>query len=164
MRKSWVVILLSILVIGLVAGVIAFSGDSSDEPAPASVRETTQPTETNDAENGSADTVASNSIRTYSEANLAQSEADTNLIFFHAVWCTVCNSVERSLEAGVIPDDINIYKVDFDSDKGQNLAEMYDIPIQYTMVQVNTEGEEITQWVNNFNDGIEDIKENIVQS
>jgi hypothetical protein len=103
-----------------------------------------------------------NGIMEYSPEALAASETDNNLLFFHAGWCTVCNQVERNIEAGSIPDDLSIFKVDYDSAEGQSLAANYNIPIQYSMVQVDTEGNEVTQWVNNFSDGIDEISSNLL--
>ncbi len=96
-------------------------------------------------------------IEDYSPEALAASETEANLLFFHAAWCTVCNAVERNIEAGTIPDSLTIFKVDYESPEGQALADTYNIPIQYTMVQVDTEGREVTQWVNNFSDGVNEI-------
>ena len=106
----------------------------------------------------------SNSILDYSPAKLAASTAKYNLIFFHASWCTVCNSVQRSIEAGSIPDDLSIFKIDYDSNEGQALANKYHLPIQYTMVQVDNQGNEISQWINNFNDGVTEILDHLSQT
>lgn len=97
----------------------------------------------------------------YSAAALAESDTDKNLLFFHAAWCTVCNSVERNLDVASIPDDLTIFKVNYDSDEGQALAEKHKIPVQFSMVQVDTAGNELTQWVSQFNDGINEITEQL---
>ena len=97
----------------------------------------------------------------YDLALLANSDADNNILFFHADWCSVCNAVERNLTAGNIPDGTRIFKVDYESSEGRDLAEKYDIPIQYSMVQVDTDGSEITQWVNQSFFTIEDVLERV---
>jgi len=166
--------IIGLAAVALVGGVF-LAGDSSDEPAP-SVTTTTnsspappQPESDNATANG-ADTkdsvevasAGSQGIQDYSPEALKASTTKNNLLFFHAAWCTVCNSVERNIEAGAIPDDLSIFKVDYDSDLGQKLAGEYKIPIQYSMVQVDNNGQELHQWVNNFNDGIDDITGNLL--
>lgn len=101
-------------------------------------------------------------LQEYSQAALANSTTEKNLIFFHAAWCSVCNAVEQNLEASNIPDTISIFQVDYDSPEGQALADKYNIPIQYTMVQVDTDGAELTQWVNTPRDGIDQVVERLI--
>jgi len=97
----------------------------------------------------------------YKEELLAESNTETNVLFFHAKWCSVCNAVERNLQAGNIPEGLRILKVDYDSNEGRALAEKYKIPIQYSMVQVDSQGNEVTQWVNQSFFTIENVLEQI---
>ena len=158
-----VVYLIIVLVISALAGGVYITKSSDEEQSSdnMSQSETNSLADSADAAEGEAEinvpSTGSQPIQAYSTDALAASTTDNNLLFFHAAWCTVCNSVERNLEAGSIPDDLTIFKIDYDSDLGQDLARNYIIPIQYTMVQVDTEGNEITQWVNNFGDGVDEI-------
>ncbi|MDX1765977.1 MAG: hypothetical protein R3313_03425 [Candidatus Saccharimonadales bacterium] len=97
----------------------------------------------------------------YTPGLLAQSDAETNILFFHADWCSICNAVERNLRAGNIPEGMTILKVDYESSDGRQLAEQYNIPIQYSMVQVDRDGNQITQWVNQSFYTIENVLEQI---
>ena len=163
-----VYVLIGIVVIALAGG--AFLAGNSDEDSAASEAPATQQqtmTDASDVADSDESEVTlqasgSNGIQEYSPELLAVSETDNNLLFFHAAWCTVCNSVERNLEAGSIPDDLSIFKIDYDSSEGQELAKQFNIPIQYTMVQVDTSGNEITQWVNNFGDGVDEISSRLL--
>lgn len=159
-------IIIAVVVLALAGGTIfAFTGDddSSDTTSSATFSNSAESVDqVESGDEGVEDTArGSGEIMAYSETSLAESKTEDNIIFFHAVWCTVCNSVEKSLNATGVPEDVSIFKIDYDSDEGQALAEKYNIPIQYTMVQVDKSGNEITQWVNQFNDGIEEIRPRI---
>lgn len=151
--------IIGLVVLALAAGTLV--SNTSDEDTAANANQTgtqtASPTDTNSASEIVVEPSGAHGILDYSSAALAASTTENNLLFFHAAWCTVCNSVERNIEAGSIPDSLSIFKIDYDSDEGQDLAAKYKIPIQYTMVQVDTSGNEITQWVNNFSDGLDDI-------
>ena len=158
--NKWILALIGLAVAGLVAGVIAFSG-TEPEATPANDSQNNQAAEVADTESMPG---AVGELTAYSPEKLAESEAEANILFFHASWCTVCNSVERAIMAGTIPEGMVIFKLDYESDEGQQLAEKYNIPIQYTMVQVDNAGNEITQWVNNYNDGPDEFKQRIEQT
>jgi thiol-disulfide isomerase/thioredoxin len=143
----------------LIAGAYLSSG-TDDEPSSTNTSQASIAEADND-ESIELEDAGSRGILEYSEAALAESDTDKNILFFHAQWCTVCKSVERNIEAASIPDDISIFLVDYDSDEGQALAAKHNIPIQYTMVQVDNQGKEITQWVNNFGDGLVEISEQL---
>lgn len=156
------------LVIVALAGGAFFAGgdeDSAESRDSMTVAVDSTPVDDTSGDEQSEITLQSsgaNSIQPYSVSALAESETENNLLFFHAQWCTVCKSVERNIEAGSIPDDLSIFLVDFDSNEGQDLADKYRIPIQYSMVQVDNDGTEVNQWVNNFGDGIDDITSNLL--
>lgn len=157
------VIALAVVVVGGL-GVLLFNSqddDSTDNTPTAANQSST--TERSDSQDSLEQTefTPGGEIVAYDAAQLASSDAETNILFFHAAWCSICNAVERNLEAGAIPEGVRIHKVDFESSEGQDLADKYNIPIQYSMVQVNTDGEEITQWVNQSFFTIEDIIERI---
>lgn len=159
--KNGIIAAVVLIVLGGV-GFLALSGDddssiqSSNSISSASQTES-EPTDSlvqNDFEPGGE-------LVDYDPAALASSDAETDILFFHAAWCTVCNSVERNLEAGAIPEGVRIHKVDHDSSVGQDLSDKYNIPIQYSMVQVDKSGNEITQWVNQSFFTIDDIIERV---
>ena len=160
-------VLFGIIAIAIIGGgVLAFSNstDDSSDSARSSSDTNVEQTEQNMSQDNDEIELASTGsgqVVAYSADALASSDTAQNLLFFHAAWCSICNSVERNLDASNIPDDLTIFKVDYDSTEGQELAEKYGIPIQYSMVQVSTNGDEITQWVNQHNDGISEINSNL---
>ena len=151
------------IVIVALAGGVFLASDSDDDTASQTTQQTGAMSDTV-ADNTSGDeqeielqSSGENGIQEYSPEALANSETEDNVLFFHAQWCSVCKSVERNIMAGSIPDNLSIFLVDYDSPEGRDLASQYEIPIQYSMVQVDTEGNEINQWVNNFNVGIDEV-------
>lgn len=156
-----------LVVVGIIGGGVWLFGSSDETPESNSMTSATNQSTAAEAdeENFVQETIeGGGELIDYSEKALAQSDADTNILFFHADWCTVCNNVESNLQAGNIPEGVRILKVDYESSIGRDLAETYDIPIQYSMVQVDSSGTEITQWVNQSFFTIEDILERIQTS
>lgn len=151
-------IILSALVVGVLAFAVITAGNEPEKtPKNSQTSISESNTTTSEKEVIEAPSAGKLGVLEYSAAALAESDTKHNIIFFHAAWCTVCRSVQENLDSAAIPDDVSIFKVDYDSDLGKSLASQYSIPIQYTMVQVDTEGKEITQWVNNYGYGIDDI-------
>lgn len=162
---------IAVVILALAGGVYLSKDNDDSVSSTDQVADTTASTEANETENKpqteaeeeiEVPAAGSQGILEYSPEALAASETEDNIVFFHAKWCTICNSVERNIQAGNIPDTLSIFKVDYDSDEGQALAEKYEIGPQYTMVQVNADGTEITKWVNQFNYGIEDVVNNLI--
>lgn len=65
----------------------------------------------------------------------------TKLLFFHAPWCTQCQALESDIEASTIPDDVTIFKVDYDTN--QDLRQKYGVTIQTTVVEVDDQGKKV---------------------
>lgn len=89
--------------------------------------------------------LAVGTYRDYSEEALAEPGFETNVIFFHASWCPECRAFEQSIEAGPIPDGVQILKADYDTETA--LKEKYVVDIQTTFVKVDDSGEMISKWV-----------------
>ena len=161
--------IIGIVVLALGGGLLLSGGDDDDTSAnttpnsnSSSMMQTEQQSSSQAESEIALESTGNNQIQDYSPEALAASETEDNLVFFHAAWCTVCESVRRNVEAGSIPDSLSIFQVDYDSDVGQELARTYNIGPQFTMVQVNPDGSQIGQWVNQFGDGIDDIVGNLI--
>lgn len=74
---------------------------------------------------------------TYSEANLdaALQNGKKVALFFHAPWCPTCKALDMSLRAEVIPDNVVVLKVDYDS--ATELKKKYGVRSQHTIVTVD---------------------------
>lgn len=164
MKKE--LIILFVVIVGSILGVVIL-GSSNDESA--STNQDNQPqniTASQENDSGANEEVrvspTSNEeakIVAYSEEAVANSDSENKILFFHAAWCSICNQVEKNIEAGTLSDDTTIFKVDYDSDKGQELARKYKIPVQYSMVVVESDGTEIKQWTNTYSTGPSEIAE-----
>ncbi len=118
---------------------------------------------TSNSQNSSNPTTASNAnYIDYSEESLAQSEADTNLLFFHAPWCTICTSIERNIKAAELPDNVTIHKVDYDN--SPELIDKYKINYQSAFVQVDEDGNLLKSWQGKFGDSVQEILSNTVST
>jgi thiol-disulfide isomerase/thioredoxin len=89
--------------------------------------------------------LAVGTYRDFSEEALAEPGYETNVIFFHASWCPECRAFEQSIEAGPIPDGVQILKADYDTETA--LKQKYVVDIQTTFVKVDDSGEMISKWV-----------------
>jgi thiol-disulfide isomerase/thioredoxin len=89
--------------------------------------------------------LAVGTYRGYSEEALAEAGYETNVIFFHASWCPECRAFEQAIEAGPIPEGVQILKADYDTETA--LKDKYGVDIQTTFVKVDDAGEMISRWV-----------------
>ena len=80
----------------------------------------------------------------YSDAALAQAKG-TKLLFFHAPWCPQCRELDASIQSGTIPDNLTIFKVDYDTN--QALRQKYGITLQTTVVQIDDAGGKVKSFV-----------------
>lgn len=69
----------------------------------------------------------------------------TRILFFHAPWCPQCRQLDASIKSGVIPNDVTIFKVDYDSN--QKLRQQYGVTIQTTLVLLDDNGNEAKKYV-----------------
>lgn len=69
----------------------------------------------------------------------------TKVLFFHASWCPKCRALEEDIEASQIPDNVTIFKVDFDT--ATELRERYGVTLQTTIVYVDDDGAALAKGV-----------------
>lgn len=150
MQKAIVPIVTVVAVVGLLVAIS--SGGDTTTPLATTTGSHSAP--------GEATTVSTSPIVDFSTDELAAAPDDQkNLLFFHAEWCTICKSIERNIDAGSLPDDITVFRVDYDNDI--ELLEKYDVNFQSAFVQIDKDGNEITSWQGQFGDDIDDILENV---
>lgn len=81
----------------------------------------------------------------YDATKVADAAAGGDVVlFFHASWCPSCKTLNSAIEAGSIPDGLTIMKVDYDS--ATDLRREHGVTYQHTLVQVDSDGEQITKW------------------
>lgn len=68
------------------------------------------------------------------------------VLFFHAPWCPTCRPADQSFQqnAGAIPQDVVLFKTDYDS--STELKKQYNVTYQHTYVLVDSDGKEIIKW------------------
>jgi len=66
------------------------------------------------------------------------------ILFFHASWCPNCRAADKDLTAAVLPNEITVFKADYDSE--DTLKQKYAITSQHTFVQIDDEGNMIKKW------------------
>lgn len=67
------------------------------------------------------------------------------VMFFHAPWCPQCRKLDEQLLAEGAPDDLTVFKVDYDS--RSDLRQKYGVTLQTTVVFVDDSGELISSSV-----------------
>ena len=83
--------------------------------------------------------------QTYDQKTFADNSASQRVLFFYADWCPSCRSADAILQKAQLPENVIIYKVNYD--QAAELKAQYGIMIQDTFVLVNAKGEKITQWI-----------------
>lgn len=102
---------------------------------------------TNAPYSGSSVQLATNYYE-FSEANLYQAQqTGRTVLYFWAPWCSTCSALDIELLEGKtsIPNGITLLRVPYD--QASDLKQKYNVTVQHTFVQVDTEGELITAWV-----------------
>jgi thioredoxin 1 len=82
----------------------------------------------------------------YSQSEFERATDKKRVYFFHASWCPTCKvaNIEFSNEAESIPEDVIVFKTDYDTQK--ELKKQFAITYQHTFVLVDTNGNEIKKW------------------
>jgi thiol-disulfide isomerase/thioredoxin len=77
---------------------------------------------------------------TYDEEQIAASEADHIVLFFHATWCPSCRALDNDITANAedIPFGVEIYKLDYDTET--ELKRQYGITTQHSIVEIDSNG------------------------
>lgn len=69
----------------------------------------------------------------------------TKILFFHAAWCPQCRQLDAQITTGPLPDNVTIFKVDYDTN--QALRQKYGVQLQTTLVKVDDNGNLIQKFV-----------------
>ena len=95
---------------------------------------------------GATPSVTDNRYMPYSPAAFDAARENKRVLYFHADWCSVCRPLDRefSQNAHQIPQDIVLFRTDYDTEK--ELKATYAITYQHTFVLVDRQGNEVTKW------------------
>jgi thiol-disulfide isomerase/thioredoxin len=67
------------------------------------------------------------------------------VLFFYAPWCPQCRALEKSIMSQTLPDNLTIFKVDYDSN--QALRAKYGVTLQTTLVKIDDNGNKLKSYV-----------------
>ncbi|MCL4199769.1 thioredoxin family protein [Patescibacteria group bacterium] len=83
---------------------------------------------------------------TYSKAAFDAAKGKRRVYFFHAPWCPTCRPADAEFQAKAesIPDDVVLFKTDYDS--AADLKKQYNVTYQHTFVMVDDAGREVSKW------------------
>lgn len=93
-------------------------------------------------------------------ASAVSSTKGTKILFFHAPWCPQCRQLEASIKAGPIPENVTIFKVDYDSN--QQLRQKYGVTIQTSLVKVDDSGNLVKRYVAYDEPTLDSLKANLL--
>ena len=149
-----------LLVVGVIAllliagGIFLYLNNNKSQNSTSSVVE---PTSQNNIENeAKTEPVEAQNSNIQKGAYVTLAEYNNNpdaykdtkkVYFFHASWCSVCQAIDKEINADLykIPNGVTIIKTDFD--ESTDLRKKFGVTTQYTFVQVDAAGNEVSQWV-----------------
>ncbi len=86
------------------------------------------------------------SYETYTDAKLVRAKTADVVLFFRASWCPTCKALDADIRKNLmsIPKDVLILDVNYDT--ALDLKKKYGVTYQHTLVQVDSEGNQIARW------------------
>ncbi len=156
MNKKLVIILITVVaVIGFGAIYLMGTGGTDNETSPSAI--VGEEVQVDSSQSVAAGTGV---YKEYDEADL-RSNSDAKILFFHAAWCPQCRELEADINKGPIPDNVTIYKVDYDTN--QTLRKKYGVALQTTLVKVDSSGNLLQKYVAYDDPSLDSLTANLLQ-
>ena len=95
------------------------------------------------------------------DADLLANTSGTRILFFHAPWCPQCRQLEDDIKSGQIPENVTIFKVDYDS--RQDLRKKYGVTIQTSLVRLDNNGNLSKKYVAYDEPTLRNLKDNLLR-
>lgn len=139
-------IIIGVVVLSVAIGVfylVSSNGNQQTPQAPVS----TQPNsslEGSDASPVAQNPAAQGQYVDYSSEAFS-SASGKRILYFHAPWCPQCRDLDASIKKGPIPQNVTIFKTDFDT--SQELRKKYGVAQQTTVVLVDSNGSQLKKFV-----------------
>ncbi len=92
----------------------------------------------------------------YSLEAFDQAKDQKRILFFSASWCPSCRTSAKVLKAASLPTDVKIFEVNYDN--SSDLKKKYGVVRQDTFVQVDQDGNKITEWSGNAKNILKQLK------
>lgn len=116
-------------------------------PQPSPAQKTNTPTAATPKKEPTSDPspIVAGSYREYTESAVQGDTAAKRILFFHAPWCPQCRALDEDIKSAAIPNDVTIYKVDYDTN--QELRKKYSVTLQTTFVSIDKSGDQVDKYV-----------------
>jgi thiol-disulfide isomerase/thioredoxin len=144
MQTIAIIIAVVVLIFGVGYLATNSSNDATSTPqakTESSVEVTleTEDASTQETESSSTEDSAGRYV-SYDAEEVAQSDAEHILLFFHATWCPSCRALDADITANTesIPDGVEIYKVDYDTQTA--LKQQYGVTTQHSVIEIDSTG------------------------
>ncbi len=85
------------------------------------------------------------SYQLYDAKAFAEASSSHRVLFFQASWCPNCRKANEALQQMTLPDNVMVYKVDYD--RAGDLKVRYGVTMLDTFVLVDAHGKKVAQWV-----------------
>ncbi len=141
------IILVIFVLILLIAGAIAFVAlQPTSHPQTAFETSPSQPTETETPQQLAPEQAqATTGKYVHYDQAAVENTPGRKLLFFHAAWCPQCRNLEKTILEGPIPNNVTIFKVNYDS--ATALRQKYGVTLQTTIIEVDDQGKAIKKHV-----------------
>ena len=147
--------ILPALAVIIVALILYFAFGRSDQ----GVQDLTQPDRSQTTSESAEPAAGEGNYFVYSPENLAiAQERGRVVLYFWASWCPTCRVLDRELsERGdELPEGVTLLQVNYDTER--ELRAQYAITQQHTLVEIDSDGDEVRKWIGG---GIETIKQQL---
>jgi len=141
-KRSTLVIILAIIVV--VMGAMLYLLLRPQQPTVSEDTTTSQQTNNEETPEVPESESQPGKYEEYDETAFAQTEG-RRILFFYAPWCPQCRALDASIQEGIVPPGVAIFKTDYDSH--QELRQKYGVTIQTTLVEVDENGNEVREYV-----------------
>lgn len=109
---------------------------------------------------GQATTQQKGEYVNFSQESFDQAKNAHRVLFFHAPWCPQCRMIDKDIQTAKIPDNVTIFKTDYDSE--QSLRQKYGVTLQTTFVAVDENGELLKKYVAYNEPNYVSVKDNLL--
>lgn len=146
--KNKYIIFIGVLLLGLTGAIVVNIETAASVKNPTQTKieiKNSEPAMNKDTV-GSAMPKQSSRYFVYSAQAFADAVDKKRVFFFHATWCPTCKEANEEFvnNPDGIPEDILVFKTDYDSEK--ELKKTYGITYQHTFVYVDAQGRELKKW------------------
>jgi thiol:disulfide interchange protein len=147
MTKKGVIVSVAGLVAGLAVIYAATSSTDVEVPVVAQNQQITTGADDEALPSESMSQPASGAYIDLADTELADIDAPYRVVFFKADWCLTCNALEADIaeNAQTIPEDVAVIQADYDAETA--LKQRYDVRMQHTLVQIDSDSNPIKTWV-----------------